>query len=121
MATWTEVKQYVFQNYKVEQDNGQSLMVNLSGGGRSQLVFLMNINDLIVFNSPVAKVGEVPPGKVLTSAPLFGVVQSDDYYSLRHVVLLSTLDTAELDLAILEFGQAADSLEAELSGGGDQF
>jgi hypothetical protein len=121
VATWTEVKQYVFQNYKVEDDGGDSMTIRLGGDERTQLVFFAKAGDYLVFSSPIAKVGEVQPGKVLTSSLVFGVIQTADYYSLRHVALMSTLDVAEIDLAILEFGTVADSIESDLNGRLDRF
>ena len=117
MATWTEAKQFIFQNYKVQEDNGNSLVLLVEGDGRSQLVFLLNVDEFMIFSSPFAKVGQIQPGKALTASIVFGVAEFAETYALRHVALLSTLDVAELVLAVGELAGAADRAEQQLVGG----
>jgi hypothetical protein len=117
VATWTEAKQFIFQNYKVQSDDGSTMVLLVEGGGRSQLVFTINVNNFVFFTSPFAKVGDIAPGKALTSSQIFGVLEFAEMYALRHVALLDTLDVDELLFAVNELAGAADRLEQELVGG----
>jgi hypothetical protein len=118
VATWTEVKKFIYQNnYQVNNDSNNLLTLELAGDGRSQLVFVSAFNQFLLIASPFAKVGDIPPGKALTTGSCFGSVQLGDIYALRHVALLDTLDAAEINLAINELAGEADRIEAELTGG----
>lgn len=118
VATWAEVKKFIYQNnYQVNDDSNDLLTLQLEGNGRSQLVFVSAINQFLVIASPFARVGEIPPGKALTTGSCFGSVQLGEIYALRHVALLETLDAPELDLAINQLAGEADRIEAELTGG----
>jgi hypothetical protein len=116
MATWTEIKAFMFNNYKIDEDSGDFLRLGFSDGRTSQMVYVMNADPFVIFSSPVAKVGDVPPGKVLAGVKYFGAVQMGDFYALQHVSLMSTLDSDEITVPLRMLAAAADTLEHELTG-----
>lgn len=115
MASWTEVKSFLFNNYKIDKDNGDSLHLTFSNGTTSQVVFVTNADPFLVFSSPVAKVGDVPPGKVLEMVTLFGASQIGDFYALQHVGLLNTIDTDEIAVPLVLLAEQADKMELSLT------
>ncbi len=121
MATWVEVKQYIFQNFNVKSDSGNHLLINVEGGGRSQLVSVVNIENFLMFSSPFAEVGQVQPGQVLAASQIFGVALMGEYYNLRNVTLIDDLDVNELNLSIVQLAAQADEIEGKLMRGGDKF
>jgi hypothetical protein len=116
MATWTEAKQFLYTNYKVVEDKGESVIAVVDIGPRAQLVIALNWKNYIFFTSPFAEVGKIPPGKALNSGSYFGATEYSGMYGLRHIALLDTLDGDDLVLAVEELAQSADSLERELLG-----
>ncbi len=116
MATWTEVKAFMFNNYTIDNDSGDSLRLTFTNGTTSQMILVHNADPFVLFSSPVAKVGDVPPGKVLAGVTLFGATQVADFYALQHVSLMSTLDGDEITVPMALLAEAADKLEHELTG-----
>lgn len=126
MASWTEIKGYVFSNYKVSSDEGNlmSLLFDM-GEGRSQLVFIgyLDLDEpLIRFSSPIGKVSQITAERVIEAASStpFGVERVGDVYALRHVQLAATVDGSEIDMPIQLVTGFADHLEKTL-GLGDTF
>ena len=119
MATWTEVKQYLYQNFKVENDKGDSMTLIVSNENRTQLVSVINANDLLIFSSPIAEVGKVQPGQVLKFTEYFGVAQFKSFYLLRNVSFLGSLDIEDLLVSVEGLAIAADEIESALSNGQD--
>jgi hypothetical protein len=115
VATWTEVKAFLFNNYTIDKDSGDSLHLTFSNGTTSQIVFVSNADPFIVFSSPFAKVGDVPPGKVLEMVTLFGASQIGDFYALQHIGLLSTIDTDEITVPLSLLAEQADKMELALT------
>jgi hypothetical protein len=116
MATWTEVKAFLYKNYDIDSDDGNVVSMTFTNGKTSQLVFVAEIGPFITFASPVGKVGEVPPGKVLEGATTFGAKIVGDFYVLQHVGLLSTLDGDEITVPLALLAETADELEISLNG-----
>lgn len=126
MATWTEIKGYIFSNYKVSNDEGTSMtLVFDTGSGRSQLIFVGYVdleNPLLKFSSPVAQAAGVSADRVLEAASgqPFGVEKIGDFYALAHVQLADTVDGDEIDMPLALLTAFADMVEEKL-GLGDQF
>lgn len=122
MATWQDVKQFMYRNYNIESDEGEILtLIFGSDGGRSQLIFLSPVGEYLRIFSPVAAEGQAHPGKVLSGTGLFGATLFAGHYGLVHAQLLATVDDAELTEVLPLIAALADELESELSGGGDAF
>jgi hypothetical protein len=116
MATWTEVKAFLFQNYKIDNDSGDTVRLTFSTGTTSQVVIVGNLDPFIIFSSPVAKVGDVPPGKVLEGVTHFGASVVGEFYALQHLGLLATLDGDEITVPLALLAVTADKLEIALTG-----
>lgn len=118
MATWQEVKQFMYRNYNIHSDeDGVLSLVFEAEGGRTQLVLLTQFNNYLRIFSPVALEGQVPPGAVLNGAGLFGAGVLGGHYGLVHVQLLDTIDDAELLEVLPLIAGFADDLESSLTTG----
>jgi hypothetical protein len=127
MATWQQVKSYIYANYNVSKDSGEMITLLFdTGNGRSQLVFvgLLDIGEYssIRFSSPFAQWGNVSPERVLraTESTGVGICSVGDYLTTTHSQLLATIDEAEIDWPMVYVTSTADALEQQL-GQGDAF
>jgi hypothetical protein len=117
MANWTELKQFLYTKYKIENDAGDSLRMLFDvGSGRTHFISVHNFEPLITFSAPFGKVGEIQPEQVLQSAVPFGVAQIGDVYAIIHTSWLATLDELEVEAPINILVKKADELEAKLTG-----
>ena len=127
MATWQQVKKYVYTKYKVSDDDGDSMTLLFeTNGGRSQLVFLRHIEadelSSVLFTSPFAESSKVSADRVLRATEEIpaGIRSLGKYFVVTHSQLLSTVDDAEIDLPMAMVVSNADKLE-DLLGKGDAF
>jgi hypothetical protein len=128
MATWQQVKSYVYSKYQVSNDNGDMITLMFdTGSGRSQMVFVGVIEagdfSQIRFSSPFAAWSKVSADRALRAteqAGGIGICSIGDYVVTTHSQLLSTIDEAEIDWPMLYVTQTADDLE-RLLGQGDAF
>mgnify|MGYP000005527488 FL=1 len=117
MANWTELKQFLYNNYKIDNDSGDSLrMLFDTGNGRSQFISVHNFDPLVTFSTPFGKVSDIKPATVLQSALPFGVAQVNDIYTMIHTSWIATLDELEVHAPIDALVTRADELEKELTG-----
>jgi hypothetical protein len=117
MATWTELKQFLYNSYPIDQDAGDVLRILFNvGGGRSQYVHVHNLDPFVTFSAPFGKVGEIKPEKVLNNAVPFGVAQINDKYTMIHSPWLATLDERDVSASIESLVVRADELEKKLTG-----
>ena len=127
MATWQQVKTYIYSNYTVNSDDGNLISLLFgTGQGRSQQVFLAHIDadefSSVLFSSPFAKWSQVSADRALraTEQVTAGIRSIGDFMAVTHSQLLSTIDEAEIDLSMVIVVNQADQLE-QLLGQGDQF
>jgi len=128
MATWLEVKQFISNNYKVSDATDRMLTLEFeTEPGRSQLVFVMGIEDAeqlsgVRFFSAFAEVGQISPAQFaqLANNSLFGLAEQAGYYGLVHMSLLADLDASEIHVPMLAVTAQADKIERQL-GLGDSF
>ena len=117
MATWTELKQFLYNNYKIDNDSGDVIrMLFDTGNGRSQFISVHNFDPLVTFSAPFGKVSDINPATVLKSALPFGVAQVNDFYTMIHTSWIATLDELEVHAPIDALVTRADELEKELTG-----
>jgi hypothetical protein len=117
MANWTELKQFLYNNYKIENDSGDSLRMLFDvGGGRSQFISVHNFDPLVTFSAPFGKIKDIKPDVVLQHALPFGVAQVGDVYTMIHTSWMATLDELEVHAPIDALVTRADELERELTG-----
>lgn len=127
MATWQQVKSYVYANYNVATDDGSQIGLNFDiGNGRTQMVILAHLEaeeaSSVIFMSPVAAWSQVSADRVLraTEQVPVAVRSIGDYIVASHSQLLATIDEAEIDLPLGILVNMADNLESAL-GLGNQF
>ena len=117
MANWTQLKQFLYNNYKIDNDSGDSLrMLFNTGNGRSQFISVHNFDPLVTFSAPFGRVSDIKPEIVLQSALPFGVAQVNDFYTMIHTSWIATLDELEVHAPIDALVTRADQLEKELTG-----
>jgi hypothetical protein len=117
MANWTELKQFLYNNYKIDNDSGDSLRMLFDvGNGRSQFISVHNFDPLVTFSAPFGKITDIQPATVLKSGVPFGVAQIGEFYTLIHTAWLATLDELEVHAPIQFLVLRADALEQELTG-----
>ena len=117
MAIWSELKEFLYQTYKIESDSGDTLRMLFNvGAGRSQFISVHNFDPMVTFSTPFGKVGEINPELVLQSAVPFGVAQTGEFYMLIHTAWLATLDELEVRAPIEVLVTKADEIEKRLTG-----
>ncbi len=124
MAQWSEVVQ-ILQSSKVypsDQVDPKLFVVHLqTDKGRSQDVYVGNIDENVTFRSVVCKLDAVDLAVLFKSdfiAQLpYGLGPVGDFLAIKHVQKLETLDIAELAAPIAELAHFADYIEGALSGG----
>lgn len=128
MATWQQVKSYIYSNYQVADDSGDGLwlLFQTEGGSRSQkvrigLVDTGNEFSSVLFMSPVAAWSQVSADRVLraTEQVPVSICSTGDFIVAMHSQLLASIDEAEIDLPMAMITSRADQLE-KLLGLGDQ-
>ncbi len=124
MAQWSEVVQ-ILQSSKVypsDQVDPKLFVVHLqTDKGRSQDVYVGNVDENVTFRSVVCKLDQVDLA-VLFKADFiaqlpYGLGPVGDFLAIKHVQKLETLDIAELAAPIAELAHFADYIEGALSGG----
>lgn len=127
MATWSEVKNFIKSNYRIQSEtDGTLTLVFDSDGGRSQLVIVMGIEGAgelssARFFSPFARVDQITPSQFanLAQASIFGLAAVGDYYGLVHTALLENLDASEITTPLAFITGEADGIERNLGLGDD--
>lgn len=122
MATWQQVKNYVYANYQVSDDSGGMLtLLFQTGGGRSQKVLIVHVDTgnefaSILFMSPVAAWSQVSADRVLraTEEVPVSIRSTGDFIVATHVQLLASVDETEIDLPLAMITLQADQLEKVL-------
>ncbi len=127
MATWQQVRNYIFSKYQVSNDNGNFLtLVFDMGNGRSQMVHVGQIEagemSSVIFSSPFADKARVSADRALNATEVVpaAIKSIGDYYAVSHTQLLGTIDEPEIDWPIILVTTHADQLEQHL-GIGDNF
>lgn len=127
MATWQQVKSYIYSKYQVSNDSGSSITLMFeTGNGRSQMVMLGHVDadefSSLQISSPIASVSRVSGDDVLRTAggTGVGITRIGDFYAVTHTQLLGTIDDAEIDWPIMLVTSTADRIENAL-GLGDAF
>lgn len=127
VATWQQVKSYIYSKYNVNTDEGTTMSLNFeTSPGRSQMLFVAHIEadefSAVLFSSPFAAWSQVSGDQALRATEVVstGIRSIGDYLVVTHSQLLSTIDEPEIDLSMLLIVNQADQLEQVL-GLGDQF
>jgi hypothetical protein len=124
MAQWSEVVQILQSSkvYPADQVDPKLFVVHLqTEKGRSQDVYVGNVDDNVTFRSVVCKLDAVDMNVLFKSdfiAKLpYGLGPVGDFLAIKHVQKLETLDIAELAAPIADLALFADFVESALSGG----
>lgn len=134
MASWQQLKQYIYEKYVVSQDIEVGLKLEFTGPeDRSQLVFVTHqrlmdgTEDWVTIESPVGRVDQVDVRRALVEAGklvcggLGAALADPDILVLRHAVPLQNLDLNEFERPFQLLIGTADEFEFELTGGRDQY
>ena len=124
MAQWSEVVKILQSSkvYPADQVDPKLFVVHLqTEKGRSQDVYVGNVDDNVTFRSVVCKLDAVDMNVLFKSdfiAKLpYGLGPVGDFLAIKHVQKLETLDIAELAAPIADLALFADFVESALSGG----
>ena len=124
MAQWSEVVKILLSSkvYPADQVDPKLFVVHLqTDKGRSQDVYVGNVDDNVTFRSVVCKLDAVDMNVLFKSdfiAKLpYGLGPVGDFLAIKHVQKLETLDIAELAAPIADLALFADYVEGALSGG----
>lgn len=130
MASWSELRAYIANNYKVAEDIGRGVrMIFTFEDGRSQTVFVTRYElmdgaeEWAVLESPVGQLGVVNLERVVSEAGqmvcggvgIFSEV-ADPVVTLRHAIPLANLDVNEFERPLTLVTVSADQLEQRLTG-----
>ncbi len=131
MATWQELRRYIESNYKISDDNGNTLILRFAfdGVSRSQGVFVQYYTltegreAWAVLESPIGKLEDLSlsqavrevGGKVCGG---IAMMESEDatWVTLRHAIPLENLDVNEFERPLQLVVVSADQLENRLTG-----
>lgn len=124
MAQWSEVVKILQSSkvYPADQVDPKLFVVHLqTEKGRSQDVYVGNVDDNVTFRSVVCKLDQVDLAVLFKSdfiAKLpYGLGPVGEFLAIKHVQKLETLDITELAAPIAELAHFADYIEGALSGG----
>lgn len=127
MATWGDVRGYLFKTYKIKSESDDGRVLSLlfeTGGGRSQHVFVSltgndHIGQWVRVESVIARRDEVDIFRVLQEASGYvcgAVALIDELVTLRDSFPLADLQIAELEDPLHLVLNSADQLEQALVG-----
>lgn len=124
MAQWSEVAQILLSSkvHASERVDTNLIKVQLqTENGRSQSVFVANIDGYITFRSVVCQLDKVDLAKLMQADFVlrmpYGLGVVGDFLAIKHVQKLDSLDIGELAGPIAELAHFADFIEGALSGG----
>lgn len=125
MATWPEVKQYIYANYNVSQDDDHTIHLMFeTKPGRSQRVILSFIGGSAIWiTSPISPASQVDANRLMQlteESGVMGVKQSGGMYVTSTVLPLADLSIQELETPMHWAYEEADQYEQAL-GLGDRF
>lgn len=127
MATWQQVKSYIFANYQVKSDSGENLVLDFeTEPGRTQTLYVGYLDadmlSSIMFSSPFASLSNVPAEQILRATAQAGAAIRciGEYVAVTHSQFIATIDESEIDLPMVLVTSQADRLE-QMLGQGDRF
>ncbi|HWA54394.1 MAG TPA: hypothetical protein VG816_09505 [Solirubrobacterales bacterium] len=134
MASWQQLKQYIYEKYTVSQDIEVGVKLEFSGdNGRTQMVFVTHqqlmdgTEDWVTIESPVGRIAEVDLPRAIHEAGhlvcggLGAAFGDPEILVLRHAVPLENLDVNEFERPFHLLMGTADTFELNLTGGRDQY
>ena len=120
MATRAEVIQHIRSYSDVEDmgDGGFKVVYSFDDG-RSQLLFMKVLDDLLLMSSPFAHQDDITSTKAIDLAVIYGVGMVGEYYVLKNVLHIEDIDESEIVNGAGLLAVRADTLEEQV--GGDRF
>jgi hypothetical protein len=123
MASWSKVSQLILnsKNYQSAEVSPTLIKVEIeTEGGRSQIVFVGQVDDKVIFSSLVCKLDSVNLDSLFATDALqnlpYGVSAVGEYLSIKHSQTLETIDAQELAEPIVALGFMADAFEKAITG-----
>lgn len=117
MATRAEVIQHI-RNYSDVEDMGDGgfNVVFSFDDGRTQILFMTVLEDILLMASPFAHRDDITPGKAIDLAVIYGVGTIGDFYVLRNVLHIADIDESEIVNGARLLAIRADTLEEQVGG-----
>jgi hypothetical protein len=130
MTSWNDLVQYVHNNYRVAEENGNMIkLVFETGGMRSQVVLVWHLTldhgaeEWVQIESPFGEFGKVDLGAALQqigNTVCGGMALAGNLVTFRHSLPLENLNINEFESPLALVTTTADSLEQAFTGG-DRF
>ena len=125
MATWEDLRSYIKNNYKIAEDNLDSVKLIFDvGGQRSQAVRVANAGEnWATVSTAVCRGDQIDPADALRrnwGMRIGGLAALEDGTVIfKHSFPLASLDPGEFEEPLHMAVNYGDALERELTGGGD--
>lgn len=125
MASWSQLVDYVEENYKVADQNDQMLLLYFPvGDDRTQRVFVWHAptqdgEEWIQIESPVGELDKINLRvllELIERVVIGGVAAMEGYAVLRHAVPLADMSVEEFESPFMFITGMADNLEHQLTG-----
>jgi len=116
MATKQQVIDHIKNEYVVQFFNDGTFKFELKWEGRSQGVYGACTDSELQLTSAFALKTEITAAQALRhNESMFGVVELETVFSLKHNVLIENLDDSEIDQGIRSLAFYADEYESRVS------
>jgi len=99
-----------------ENDDGSFIYEVQLKDNRTQLVFMVVLDEVLLMTSPFATKDDITAAKALDLAVIFGVSEVGNFYALRHLLFLEDLDVSEIVNGTTFLAIRADTLEQQVGG-----
>jgi hypothetical protein len=130
MTTWNDLVQYVRNNYRVAEENGNMIkLVFETGSLRSQVVLIWHLTldhgaeEWVQIESPFGEFGQVDLAAALQqigNTVCGGMAMAGNLVTFRHSLPLENLNINEFESPLQLVTTTADNLEQAFTGG-DRF
>ena len=123
MATWAEVRKLILSSEAHPAAKVDDALIKVevtTERGRSQIVYVGNVDDSVTFASIVCKTADVDLDALFASTLMnqisYGVGPLDQFIAVKHVQPLESIDVIEIARPIAHLAFIADLLEAAITG-----
>ena len=128
MATWKQIKDYIRENYQLQEDEGDFFQMTFElEGDRSQIIFVQKTKSeagdiWIQISSPIGIIedDEINDALEMMENELCGgMVKIGERHFVRHNMLIDDLSPEQFESIMQIVMNAADKMEEKFIGGDD--
>jgi hypothetical protein len=123
MAAWSQVSQLILNSKQHRSGEVSPSLVKVeieTAEGRTQIVFVGQVDDKVIFSSLVCKLASVNLDSLFATDALqnlpYGVSAVGEYLSIKHSQSLEKIDAQEIAEPIVALGFMADVFEKAITG-----